>query len=186
MCRWERHLAGFPHLGEVGRWLATPKRARIAHWSLSRDRRINMQLTNKMKDFIKTKQNKGNKIPGVMGLLNYSGLLLAIKTRWPSVRVYNTRNMQFMPPAKKAKLPAWPQNSVNEGRNLGDVQYLRVTYDIIFATNYDVIEQFRVQIWNQRDRIIQTQLLLWQQQKLFLKCPPVHLQLILLTTTLPD
>ena len=30
----------------VDRWLATPKRARIAHWSLSRDRRINMQLTN--------------------------------------------------------------------------------------------------------------------------------------------
>ena len=44
--RWERHLAGFPHHGVVDRWLATPKRARIAHWSLSRDRRINMQLTN--------------------------------------------------------------------------------------------------------------------------------------------
>ena len=27
---------------EVDRWVATPKRARIAHWSLSRDRRINM------------------------------------------------------------------------------------------------------------------------------------------------
>ena len=46
LCRWKRHLAGFPHLGVVDRWLATPKRARIAHRSLSRDRRINMQLTN--------------------------------------------------------------------------------------------------------------------------------------------
>ena len=27
----ERHLAVFPHLGVVDRWLATPKRARIAH-----------------------------------------------------------------------------------------------------------------------------------------------------------
>ena len=43
---WERHLAGFPHLGVEDRWLATPKRARIAHCSLSRNRRINMQLTN--------------------------------------------------------------------------------------------------------------------------------------------
>ena len=38
-------LSGIFHLGVVDRWLATPKRARIAHWSLSRDRRINMQLT---------------------------------------------------------------------------------------------------------------------------------------------
>ena len=30
LCRWERHLAGFPHLGVVDRWPATPKRARIA------------------------------------------------------------------------------------------------------------------------------------------------------------
>ena len=30
----------------VDKWLATLKRARIALWSLSRDRRINMQLTN--------------------------------------------------------------------------------------------------------------------------------------------
>ena len=29
--RWKKHLAGFPHLGVVDRWLATPKRARIAH-----------------------------------------------------------------------------------------------------------------------------------------------------------
>ena len=29
--RLERHLAGFPHLIVVDRWLATPKRARIAH-----------------------------------------------------------------------------------------------------------------------------------------------------------
>ena len=27
LCRWERHLAGFPYLREVRRWLATPKRA---------------------------------------------------------------------------------------------------------------------------------------------------------------
>ena len=38
----------FPYLGVVDRWLTTPKRARIAHSSLSRDRRINMQLTNKL------------------------------------------------------------------------------------------------------------------------------------------
>ena len=31
LCRWERHLARFTHLGEVDRWLATPKRARKAH-----------------------------------------------------------------------------------------------------------------------------------------------------------
>ena len=47
LCRWERHLAGFPHLGEVDSWLATPKRARIAHWSLSRERRMNMHLNKK-------------------------------------------------------------------------------------------------------------------------------------------
>ena len=29
--RWERHLAGFPHLGVVSRWMATPKQARTAH-----------------------------------------------------------------------------------------------------------------------------------------------------------
>ena len=44
LCRWERHLTEFPHLGVVDRWPATPKRARIAHWSLSRDRRINMPI----------------------------------------------------------------------------------------------------------------------------------------------
>ena len=27
---WEGHLAGFPHLGVVDRWLATPKRARYS------------------------------------------------------------------------------------------------------------------------------------------------------------
>ena len=26
LCRWERHLAGFPHLGVIDRWLAIPKR----------------------------------------------------------------------------------------------------------------------------------------------------------------
>ena len=30
LCRWERHLTGFPHNGVVDRWLATPKRARTA------------------------------------------------------------------------------------------------------------------------------------------------------------
>ena len=30
LCRWERHLAGFPHLGVVERCPATPKRARTA------------------------------------------------------------------------------------------------------------------------------------------------------------
>ena len=28
---WERHLAGFFHLGVADGWLATPKRARLAH-----------------------------------------------------------------------------------------------------------------------------------------------------------
>ena len=37
-------LSGILHLGVVYWWLATPKRARIAHWSLSRDRRMNMLL----------------------------------------------------------------------------------------------------------------------------------------------
>ena len=31
LCRWEKHLTGFLHLGVVNRSLATPKRARIAH-----------------------------------------------------------------------------------------------------------------------------------------------------------
>ena len=31
LCRRERHLAGFPHLGVVNQWPATPKRARVAH-----------------------------------------------------------------------------------------------------------------------------------------------------------
>ena len=30
LCRWERHLTGFPHLSVVNRWPATPQRARIA------------------------------------------------------------------------------------------------------------------------------------------------------------
>ena len=39
-----KHLAGFPNIGVVDRWLVTPKRARIALSSFSRDKRINMQL----------------------------------------------------------------------------------------------------------------------------------------------
>ena len=31
LCRWEKHLAGFPHLSVVDRRLATPKRACTAH-----------------------------------------------------------------------------------------------------------------------------------------------------------
>ena len=30
LCRWERHLAGFPHLGLIDRWPVTPKRARYS------------------------------------------------------------------------------------------------------------------------------------------------------------
>ena len=37
-------LVGLPHLDVVDRWPATSQRARIAHCSLSRDSRINMQL----------------------------------------------------------------------------------------------------------------------------------------------
>ena len=40
-------IAGFTHFGVVDRWMATPKRARIAHGSLFRDGRINMQLTTR-------------------------------------------------------------------------------------------------------------------------------------------
>ena len=47
LCCWERHLAGFPHLGVVDRRLATPKQARTALWSLSRDRKINMEVNIK-------------------------------------------------------------------------------------------------------------------------------------------
>ena len=49
-------LSGNPHLGVVDRCPATPKRARIAHWSLPRDRRINMQL-NKKKSYKKIKSS---------------------------------------------------------------------------------------------------------------------------------
>ena len=49
--RWERHLAGFPPFGVVDRWPATPKRTCIAHWLLSRDRRMNMRR-------LKIKKNK--------------------------------------------------------------------------------------------------------------------------------
>ena len=31
LCRWKRHLAGFPHLGVVDRWQETPKCARVEH-----------------------------------------------------------------------------------------------------------------------------------------------------------
>ena len=31
LCRWQRHLAEFPHVSVVERWPATPKGARIAH-----------------------------------------------------------------------------------------------------------------------------------------------------------
>ena len=48
LCRWKRHLAGFSHFGVVDRLLATLKRARTAHKSLSRDRRMNMQLNTKI------------------------------------------------------------------------------------------------------------------------------------------
>ena len=30
LCGWERHLAGFPHLGVVDRWPATSERARYS------------------------------------------------------------------------------------------------------------------------------------------------------------
>ena len=42
LCRWERHLTGFPHLGVVDKCLAPPKQARIVPPSLSCDRRIKM------------------------------------------------------------------------------------------------------------------------------------------------
>ena len=47
LCLWERHLTGFSHFGVVDRWPVTLKRARIAHWSLSRDRKINTQINTK-------------------------------------------------------------------------------------------------------------------------------------------
>ena len=40
-------LSGVPHLGVVDRWLVTPKRARVEHQSLSRDRTIIMQQIQK-------------------------------------------------------------------------------------------------------------------------------------------
>ena len=47
--RWERHLAGSPHLDMIGRWPTTPKRAILRLLSrllrlLSRDKKINVQL----------------------------------------------------------------------------------------------------------------------------------------------
>ena len=38
-------LSGISHLGAIDRWLATPKRARIAHCSLFRNRRIHTYAT---------------------------------------------------------------------------------------------------------------------------------------------
>ena len=43
----EKARSEIPHLGVIDRWLATPKRARIA-LSHSRDWRINMQLNIKL------------------------------------------------------------------------------------------------------------------------------------------
>ena len=40
--RWERHLAGFPHLGVVDRWPATSKRARYSTLIAFRDLKINI------------------------------------------------------------------------------------------------------------------------------------------------
>ena len=47
-CRWEGHLAGFPHLGVVDTWPATPKRARYSALIASCDKRINMLLNAKI------------------------------------------------------------------------------------------------------------------------------------------
>ena len=41
-------LSWIPHRSVVERWLATPKRARTALLSLSRDRKINMHLNAKI------------------------------------------------------------------------------------------------------------------------------------------
>ena len=57
LCRWEKHLTGFPHLGVKDKWAATRKRARIAHWSLSRCRRINMQLKMIIRALVKQHSN---------------------------------------------------------------------------------------------------------------------------------
>ena len=46
--RWERRSAGFPYLGVVGRWLATPEQTCLAYRSLSRDR--NMQQNTKKQE----------------------------------------------------------------------------------------------------------------------------------------
>ena len=43
----EKALSGISHLGVIDRWLATPKRVRDAHLSLSRGRKSNMQQNTK-------------------------------------------------------------------------------------------------------------------------------------------
>ena len=48
-----RHLLAAFHLGVVDRWLATPKKACTALWSLSRDRRMNMQINTKNTSFLR-------------------------------------------------------------------------------------------------------------------------------------
>ena len=53
----KKPLAGFPKLGVVNRWPATPKRARIAP-ELSRDKKINMQLNKKKTSNEKTKKRR--------------------------------------------------------------------------------------------------------------------------------
>ena len=51
LCRWERHSTGFRHHGVVDRWSASPKRARISLWSLSRDRRNILRNKGRKIDF---------------------------------------------------------------------------------------------------------------------------------------
>ena len=48
-CRLDRHLTGFSHHVVVDTWMATSKRAGTAHWSLSRDGRIDMPLNTKVR-----------------------------------------------------------------------------------------------------------------------------------------
>ena len=47
LCRWERHLAGFFHLGVVDRWLTTPKRVRYSAFIALSCGRINMKQNTK-------------------------------------------------------------------------------------------------------------------------------------------
>ena len=100
LCRWERHLTRLSHLGVVDRWPATPKRARITLWSLSRDRRINIPLNKN--------QNFG--ITFNFFLQNSSSVIIKI-TLTPGSSLFLSRNSTHSE-ARDAIQPGWGRRNL--------------------------------------------------------------------------